>query len=91
MLLLLLLLLFTVASVSAAPVPAVCMVDHIDNTPSGEGAGGSHCTVHCFYCMAVTCEGKPLVCLIDEEEEEEKEEEELDHGIYTLRAPVMTV
>lgn len=27
----------------------------------------------------------------DEEEEEEAEEEEHDHGMYTLRAPVVTV
>ena len=41
--LLLLLLLFTVASVSAAPLAAACMVV-CTNTPGGDGAGRLHCT-----------------------------------------------
>lgn len=40
---LLLLLLFTVASVSAAPLAAACMVV-CTSTPGGDGAGRPHCT-----------------------------------------------
>lgn len=48
-----------------------------------------HGELFCFYCMAVAWKGKTLVYLIDETEEEE-EEEEHDHGMYTLRALVVT-